>query len=112
MSTRALGGAVAFAAAVALMTGGAAQAAPTWLSPSPLSATGSSAEAPQVGVDARGDSLAAWVRNGVVEVSGRPAGAAGWEPAQRISPAGVEAQAPVVGIDSAGDAVAAWRSIS
>ncbi len=112
MSSRVPGGAVAFAATAVLMTAGAAQAAPTWLSPAALSATGLSAEAPQVSVDARGDAVAVWRRGGVVEAAGRPAGGAGWEPARKISPAAVDAQAPFVGIDSAGDAVATWRSVA
>ena len=107
-----LGGAAAtLAAAVSLIAGGPARAAPQWLSPTPLSASGLGADAPQVAVDARGDAVAVWRGNGIVEVSSRPAGAAGWAPAKQISSAGAVAEAPFVGIDSAGDAVVAWRSL-
>src|SRR6202020_865404 len=47
-----------------------------------------------------------------VEVSGRPAGAAGWQPAQTISLSTATAAAPLVGIDAAGDALVAWRSLA
>jgi hypothetical protein len=103
---------VALLASASLILAGAAQAAPTWLSATQLSATGFSAEAPRVSVDARGDAVAVWHRNGIVEVSGRPAGAAGWQPAQAISLGGATAAAPLVGIDAAGDALVAWRSLA
>jgi hypothetical protein len=103
-------GAAAFLASASLVLAGIAQATPAWLSPTRLSATGFSAQDPQVGVDARGDAVAVWSRNGILEVSGRQAGAGGWEPAQQISLGGALAEAPLVGIDSAGDALAAWRS--
>src|ERR1700723_1798255 len=103
-------GAAAFLAGASLIFAGTAQAAPVWLSPTQLSATGFSAQAPRVSVNARGDAVAVWRRNGIVEVSGRQAGAVGWEPAQQISLGGAVAEAPLVGIDSAGDALAAWRS--
>jgi hypothetical protein len=106
------GGAAAVFASASLILAGTAQAAPTWLSPAQLSATGFSAEAPRVSVDARGDAVAVWRRNGIVEVSGRRAGAAGWEPAQKISLSVATAEAPLVRIDSAGDAVAVWRSLA
>jgi len=106
------GSAAAFIASVSLILVGTAQAAPTWLSPTGLSVTGFSAQAPQVNVNARGDAVAVWQRNGIVEASGRPAGAVGWEPAQQLSLGGASAEAPLVGIDSAGDAVAAWRSLA
>lgn len=112
MRRRALGGAAAFVASASLTVVGIAQATPTWLSSTPLSPAGSSAEAPQVSANARGDAVAEWVRNGVVEVSGRAAGAAGWGSAQKVSSAGSNAQAPLIGIDAAGDAVAAWRSVA
>jgi hypothetical protein len=106
------GGATAFLASASLILAGTAQAAPAWLPPTQLSATGFSAQAPQVSGDARGDAVTVWQRDGILEVSGRPAGAAGWEPSQPISLGGAIAEAPLVGIDSAGDAVAAWRSLA
>lgn len=93
-----------------------AAAAPTWLAPVKLSATGQNAERPQVAVDARGDAVAVWTRLDeetgfyVVEAAGRPAGSGAWQSAVRVSNTGKQAATPVVGVDAAGDAVVAWES--
>ena len=106
----------ALIAAVGLLAASTAMAAPTWLGPSKLSASGASAEKPQVTVDPSGDAVAVWERpdaktaNHVIEVASRPAGTGGWQPAQRLSNSSLQASEPQVATDAVGDAVAVWLS--
>ncbi|HEX8714184.1 MAG TPA: PKD domain-containing protein [Solirubrobacteraceae bacterium] len=107
--------AVALAASAALLAVTSAWAAPTWLAPSKLSATGANAEGPQLSVDEQGDALAVWQRfNGaanVVEAASRPAASGSWQAPVAISSAKAEASLPQVALDSHGDAVAVWLSL-
>ena len=86
-------------------------AAPVPLSPANLSATGQNAEAPDVAVDAAGDTVAVWSRyNGthdIVQSASRPAGGT-WSAPVDLSVAGRNATEPQVALDGAGNAVAVW----
>src|ERR1700722_9231753 len=103
--------ALALLAAAALLGADSAAAAPTWLAPSKLSSAGQNGETPQVSVDPQGDSLAAWARLDVFEVSSRAAGGTAWQPAVAVSGSKEEASFPQVALDSQGDGVAAWLSL-
>jgi len=102
--------ALALAASAFLLAVAPAGAAPTWLSPAPLSATGHNAEAIQVAVDAEGDALSVWQNSAtkVIEAAGRPAGGTWQAPAVISNPAD-EALLPQVALDSHGDAVVVWE---
>jgi hypothetical protein len=82
-----------------------------WDSPDDLSATGQSAEEPQVAVDSAGDAVAVWSRfdgaKDIAQASTRPAGG-DWLSVDDLSAAGQNADEPRVAVDSAGDAVAVW----
>jgi hypothetical protein len=95
-----------------LLAAAPANAAPTWLAPDDLSATGQNAESPQVALDSQGDAVAVWRRydgaNYIVQAATRPAGGA-WQEPDDLSEAGQNAENPQVAVDSQGDAVAVWR---
>ncbi len=98
--------------AVALTLAPAAvEAAPTWLPPTDLSATGRSAKEPAVAVDPQGDAVAVWDRsngkNLVVQSSIRPAGSA-WQAPVALSEEGVASYGPDVAFDAVGNATAIW----
>ncbi|MFT3866295.1 MAG: PKD domain-containing protein [Solirubrobacterales bacterium] len=94
---------------VALAVPGSALAAPTWLTPTTLSA-GSAAE-PGVAVDPAGDSIAVWERESVdgevVQAASRAAGG-GWGSPVDLSVGGENAYRPQVAVDQTGEAVAVW----
>ena len=96
---------------VGLLLASTASAAPTWLAPQDISASGGNADVPQVAVDAAGDAFAVWQRwngpNLIIETVMRPAGAV-WRPVQFLSAEGADAHDPQIAVDPAGDAVAVW----
>lgn len=104
------------AAAGLLVVAAPAGAAPTWLSPTKLSAPGQNAERPQVAVDAQGDALAVWQRlneksaTTTIEASSRPGGSGAWTAPVTVSNSSEEASEPQVALDSKGDAVVVWIS--
>lgn len=97
---------------VAAVVPGGALAAPTWLAPSDLSATGQDAGHAQVAVDPAGDAVVVWQRydgsEEIVQAASRPAGGT-WQPPTNLSAPGQDAEEPRVAIDQAGDAIAVWR---
>src|SRR4051812_12703067 len=102
-----------FAIAGALLAAAPASAAapaPTWQPAVTVSSAASSNSAPQIAVNARGDSAAVWTEtvNGksVVRGASRVAGA-GWSAPAKV-PAGPVASTPRVGIDGAGRVYSAW----
>jgi hypothetical protein len=104
---------VAVAAALALMAApGAAQAAPSWLAPTPLSIPSQDAGEQQVAVDAQGDATAVWVRSdgshNLVQASTRPAGGS-WSVPATLSAAGQSADQPQVAVDAHGNVTALWE---
>jgi hypothetical protein len=88
-----------------------AAAAPTWLAPVDLSASGEDAGSPAGAMDSSGDVTAVWYRNdganNIVQASVRQAGGAFGTPVD-LSQTGVDAFGPRVAMDPAGDAVAVW----
>jgi hypothetical protein len=88
-----------------------ALAAPAWLQPQALSASGQSAESPQVAVDPAGDALAVWSRsngsNTIVQSAVRPAGGA-WQAPVDLSAVAQNARDPQLAVDPAGEAIAVW----
>jgi hypothetical protein len=84
-----------------------AAAAPTWLAPKNLSASGNGGEL-NVRVDAAGDAFAVWTRSGTVQAAQRPAGGT-WSAVQDISGSCIAAQAVELAVSSAGKAVAVWE---
>ncbi|HEX4008685.1 MAG TPA: PKD domain-containing protein [Solirubrobacteraceae bacterium] len=92
----------------AVCCAGAASAAPTWLAPQTLSATGANAAYPQIVMAPDGEAVAVWQRGTgpVVQASVRPAGGA-WGAPVTIS-TGSSAQGPVLAVDAQGDVTAAW----
>ena len=103
--------ATALIAGVALAGAGVptAAAAPTWLAPADLSGDGASA--PGLGVSARGEATAVWLRadgaDQVVQSSTRPPGGA-WGAPVTLSASGQDAGPPTVAVEPGGDALAAW----
>jgi hypothetical protein len=87
----------------------------SWFPPTPLSAPGANAEAPQIAVDAAGNAVAVWSRevgglsNTLIQAAVQSAGGA-WQSPIDVSPSGELAEAPQVGFDAAGTAVAVWTS--
>jgi hypothetical protein len=84
-----------------------AAAAPTWLAPKNLSASGNGGEL-NVRVDAAGDAFAVWTRSGTVQATQRPAGGT-WSAAQGISGSCIAAQGVELAVSPAGKAVAVWE---
>ena len=84
-----------------------------WEIPHDLSATGASAETPQVALDPAGNAVAVWSRaNGgltsIIQAASRSAGGP-WQPPVDLSSVGlVAAEEPQVAVDPAGNAVAVW----
>jgi hypothetical protein len=97
---------------LAMVLPGGALAAPAWLAPSDLSATGQMVERPQVAVDPQGDAVAVWARsNGsdlIIGSAERPAGGT-WSAPVELSAPGEEAHGAQVALDAGGDAVAVWE---
>jgi hypothetical protein len=98
---------------------GSASAAPTWLAPTSLSATGESATDAQVGVDAQGESVAVWQRADAVtantndvQAAVRPAGGSWQASPTTLASCFFFSTTPQVAIDPRGDAVAAWECAS
>jgi PKD domain len=101
-------------AAVALVTGASASAAPTWLAPKDLSAPGGDALDTQVAVDAQGDSFAVWRRfdgsHQIVQGAVRSAGG-DWSRPQNLSALGFDSFKQHVDVDPDGNAVAVWYRV-
>jgi uncharacterized repeat protein (TIGR01451 family) len=89
-----------------------ALAAPGWLVPTNLSATGQNATQAQVAMSPTGDAIAVWSRsngaNTIVQAAGKPTGSETWSTPVNLSVAGQNATLPQVAIDPNGDAVAVW----
>jgi hypothetical protein len=108
-------GAVVVSACLTLMLLAAvsAGAAPAWLAPVDLSASGQSGEVPQVAFDAQGNAVAVWRRydssNWVVQGAVRPAATGAWQTPVDLSVAGGDAFSPQVAVDAQGNAVAVWQ---
>ena len=99
------------AAGVLLATAVSAGAAPTWLAPDNLSATGQNNQLQQVASDPVGDAVAVWARTTgatttLVQAAVHPAGGA-WSAPDDLAPSGLSPD-PDVGMDGAGTAVAVW----
>jgi PKD domain len=96
-----------------LLSCASASAAPSWLTPTPLSMPGQNGTSAQVAVDARGDSVAVWQRpdgggNNVVQAAVRPPGG-GWQTTPtNLASCFFFATNPEVAVDLAGDAIAVW----
>jgi hypothetical protein len=107
-------GAVVMCALFLLLPATPAIAAPAWLAPVDVTATGQIGHrtAPQVAVDPGGDAVAVWKGyNGtdeILEAASRPAGGS-WEAPVDLSATGEDASEPQVTVDSGGDAVAVWK---
>jgi hypothetical protein len=90
-----------------------AYGAPAWLAPLDLSATGGSAEHPQVAFDGQGNALAVWERsNGtsyVVQGAMRPAATGLWQAPLDLSLAGEDARAVQLALTLQGEAIAVWE---
>jgi PKD domain-containing protein len=99
------------AAVLAMLTAASASAAPTWLSPKDLSATGGDAGDTQVAVDPQGDSFAVWRHfdgaHSIVQGAVRPAGG-DWSRPQDLSALGFDSFKEHVDVDPNGNAVAVW----
>jgi PKD domain-containing protein/putative metal-binding protein len=84
-----------------------AQAAPDWVAPGTVSGfSGSGVSEPDIATNARGDTVAVWVINGVVQARLRPPGGP-FGPIQTLSDAG--ATDPHVAIDAGGNFMAVWE---
>ncbi|HEY0279594.1 MAG TPA: hypothetical protein VGC32_15120 [Solirubrobacterales bacterium] len=91
-------------------------AAGAWSVPTRLSGDARSAFVPRVAVDARGDAVVVWERNGgkkigrrVIEAATRPSGGSWTHPPTLLSAATEDASNPQVAVDPRGDAVAVWE---
>src|SRR4051812_19634884 len=97
-------------AGVLLSAGPASASSPTWQPAASLSPAGHTASAPQIAVNARGDSAASWTysMNGKPAVQGasRAAGKP-WNPLPPF-PTGPVAGTPRIGIDDSGQATVVW----
>jgi hypothetical protein len=98
---------------------GSASAAPAWLAPTSLSATGESATDAQVGVDAQGESVAVWQRADAVtantndvQAAVRPAGGSWQTTPATLASCFFFSTTPQVAIDPRGDTVAVWECAS
>ncbi len=93
------------------LVSGSASAAPAWLPPSSLSASGVGAVGNAVlAADPKGEAVSVWWREGVgIEGAFRPAESPNWAPPVTVSTPGQSAENPQAGIDSKGDAVAVWQ---
>ena len=120
-SFRATLAALAALAALAglLLLCGSAAAAPIWLEPISLSATGESATDAQVAVDAHGDSVAFWQRPDAmtantndVQAAVRPAGGNWQTTPTTLASCFFFPTTPEIAVDPSGDAVAAWECAS
>jgi hypothetical protein len=85
-----------------------------WQSPITLSGPGANVEeAPQVGVNERGDAVVVWERsNGaseIVEAASGSAASGSWQAPLALSAAGQNASEQQVALDEQGNAVAAWK---
>ena len=105
MAARFLAPALALAILVALPQ--SAAAAPTWLAPKSLSATGSGSDL-SIALDAAGDAFTVWARSGTAQAAERPAGGS-WSAAQGISGSCVDASGVQLAVNAAGRAVAVWE---
>jgi hypothetical protein len=80
-----------------------------WSEPSKLSAAGTEAVDPHIGVDSAGNALAIWQRvdrgDSVIESASRPLGG-DWSRPTPVSPSGFNSQ---LAVDPAGNAVAIWQ---
>jgi PKD domain len=102
-----------------LLICGSATAAPTWLEPTSLSATGESATNAQVAVDARGDSVAVWQRTDAmtantndVQAAVRQAGGNWQATPTTLASCFFFPTTPEIAVDPSGDAVAVWECAS
>jgi hypothetical protein len=78
----------------------------SWQAPVALSAEGYFAQAVHIALDAQGDAVAIWIRNGIVETAERPAATGVWTAPLSLS-SGLGN--PHVAMDSRGDAIAIWE---
>lgn len=94
--------------AVALTAAAPARATPGWIAPTTVSASGTTASAPEIALTPGGETIAAWVRSGVVEVSVRPAGGT-FAPPAVVSFAGADpALAPDIAVAPDGRVLLTW----
>jgi len=91
----------------AMMACSPAWAARTWLSPVRLAPPAATSEGADVGVDAAGNAVAAWVRDGGVQVAERPVGG-NWSVPRDFAPPGSDARELRVQVNARGDALVVW----
>ena len=106
---------LAGAASICLLGGiypGSALAAPAWLTPADLSASGQSASEPQIAVSSDGEAVALWSRSdgarNIIQATARPPGGT-WQSPVDVSAIGQNAAEPQLALDAEGDATAVWR---
>lgn len=78
-----------------------------WSPPTDLSRPADQARGARAAMDAAGNAVVAWTRDGVVQASARAAGRS-WEPARDISDPASTSGAPAVAVSALGAAVIAW----
>ena len=95
----------------------------TWRAPQTLSAAGSNAALPQVGLDRNGNATAVWLTQcdvaaddgrcvGTVQTAEQPTASGTWTAAEQLSAPGHTASALRLAVDVSGAAVAVWKSDS
>jgi hypothetical protein len=109
MPTRSIRRAALACPLVALLASAPASAAPQWLPPVDLSATGRNADDVKISVDPGGDAVALWAQypRDRVQSAVRPAGEA-WQAATDVSSGDGAATAPQLAVGANGDAIAMW----
>jgi PKD repeat protein len=105
-----VGSAVAVSA-LGVMTCASASAAPAWLAPSTLTASGVGVVGDaRLAADPKGDMVSVWWREGQhIESASRPAESASWSAPVLVTADGRNGETPAVGISAQGDAVAVWQ---
>jgi hypothetical protein len=88
----------------------AAAAEDVWSPTVDLSASGSGANDPQVGVDASGRAISVWERNGVIQTRSSNDGGVTWSAVVDLSAAADSSDSPRITVEASGRAIAAWRS--
>lgn len=99
--------AVILALAATILLCSPALATRAWLPPVRLAPPAAVTEGADVGMDAAGNALAAWVRDGGVQIATRPVGGA-WSQPRDFSPTGVDARDLSVNVNARGDVLVVW----